>query len=377
MLGSSLNTLIGGRREWRPQRLNYHRTVGRASCAAAVALVASTLCLFVTGVGNAMGRLRQTASSTKPILAASRSDFLAEIRGALKTQHERMIALANRKQCAPVDSDSVAESLLNQQITTESAKSNYRNAVLTREVAELAVKEYTEGIFKQDEATLMGEVLVAQSDLSRKTDIIAELKDQHAKAQRASTGSARDAAVVSLYTERISDAERHERAARIDVLKAKSKLKMLVEFTKRIQMLQLKAEVEAAREEELKKQAIVALETAKEERLAALAGVDEDRRKHQGLVARLITRRPTAKNEDRVLAMLDKGILVDQELRTKLSQVAAEGKLAARLETQMRDLLKLLESIVNEAEAARSDLDIDRLKARIHNTVAQAGDAKG
>ena len=46
----------------------------------------------------------------------------------------------------------------------------YENAKLTREVAEIAVIEYVEGIFKQDQATVEGEIKLAESDLSRSED---------------------------------------------------------------------------------------------------------------------------------------------------------------------------------------------------------------
>ena len=47
---------------------------------------------------------------------------------------------------------------------------NHENAKLTREVAEIAVVEYVEGIFKQDLATVEGEIKLAESDLSRSED---------------------------------------------------------------------------------------------------------------------------------------------------------------------------------------------------------------
>ena len=47
---------------------------------------------------------------------------------------------------------------------------NFGNATLTREVAEIAVVEYEEGIFKQEFATVEGEIKLAESDLSRAED---------------------------------------------------------------------------------------------------------------------------------------------------------------------------------------------------------------
>jgi multidrug resistance efflux pump len=45
-----------------------------------------------------------------------------------------------------------------QRTKTRAAEVAYGNARLTREVAEIAVTEYTEGIFKQDMQTVLGEL---------------------------------------------------------------------------------------------------------------------------------------------------------------------------------------------------------------------------
>lgn len=69
-----------------------------------------------------------------------------------------------------LDSAALNDSLTNQQITTKSADANYKNAILTREVAEIAVTEYVEGIYKQELATVEGEIKLAESELSRSED---------------------------------------------------------------------------------------------------------------------------------------------------------------------------------------------------------------
>ena len=69
-----------------------------------------------------------------------------------------------------LDSAALNDQLVNQKITTKSAEANYENAKLTREVAEIAVVEYDEGIYKQDLATVEGEIKLAESDLSRSED---------------------------------------------------------------------------------------------------------------------------------------------------------------------------------------------------------------
>ena len=57
-----------------------------------------------------------------------------------------------------------------QQIVARKVEADYHNARLTREIAEIVVVEYEEGIFKQDLATVDGEIKLAESDLSRPRD---------------------------------------------------------------------------------------------------------------------------------------------------------------------------------------------------------------
>ena len=66
--------------------------------------------------------------------------------------------------------------LANQQIIVVSAQANYLNAKLTREVAEIAVTEYTEGILKSDLETVEGEIALARSDLMREEERLAVAK---------------------------------------------------------------------------------------------------------------------------------------------------------------------------------------------------------
>ena len=57
---------------------------------------------------------------------------------------------------------------------TRRAEAAYKQAVLTREVAEYAVKEYDEGVFKQEKATLEAQIALARSDLERAIDQVAD-----------------------------------------------------------------------------------------------------------------------------------------------------------------------------------------------------------
>ena len=60
-----------------------------------------------------------------------------------------------------LDPAQIKDRLANQKTTARAAEAAYHNAKLTREVAELAIAEYTEGIYKQDMETVLGELKLA------------------------------------------------------------------------------------------------------------------------------------------------------------------------------------------------------------------------
>jgi RND family efflux transporter MFP subunit len=152
-----------------------------------------------------------------------------------------------------LDSAALRDQLVNQRITTESAKANYQNAKLTREVAEIAVIEYVEGIYKQDLATVDGEISLAKSDLARSDDRVEWanrmfLKGYVSKAQQISE-------VLSLEK------------AKFALEQAETKKKVLVDYTKDKTIKELKSEVEKAHSDELAKEATWELEKSKEQKL--------------------------------------------------------------------------------------------------------------
>ena len=87
---------------------------------------------------------------------------------------------------------------LTRESRSRSADAQYENAKLTREVAEIAVPEYEQGILKQDEATLMGAVKLAQNNSDRARAAIEAAEGRLAKIKQASRGTAEDLALEYL-----------------------------------------------------------------------------------------------------------------------------------------------------------------------------------
>jgi RND family efflux transporter MFP subunit len=169
-----------------------------------------------------------------------------------------------------LDSAALKDQLTNQKITTKSAEANHETARLTREVAEISVIEYEQGIYVQDEATVNGEITLAESDLSRQEDRVDWARRMHEKGY------------VSLAT-KVSE-ELALKKAQFALDQAKTKKTVLVDFTKKKTVKELKSEVEKSLSDELAKKATWELEVSKEKKLEKQIAACELRAPNDGLV---------------------------------------------------------------------------------------------
>ncbi|AMV38999.1 efflux RND transporter periplasmic adaptor subunit [Planctomyces sp. SH-PL62] len=149
-----------------------------------------------------------------------------------------------------LDSAALRESLINQKISTQGADAAYQQAKLTREVAEIAVKEYEEGIYQQDKATINGEIKLAESDLARAADRVDWANRMF------------DKGYVS-RAQKVSEELNHQKA-QFSLEQAMSKLTVLENFTKAKTIKELKSDVEKALSDELAKKQTFELEREKE-----------------------------------------------------------------------------------------------------------------
>src|SRR5207253_1709775 len=109
------------------------------------------------------------------------------------------------------------DQLVNQRITVTSAEAIYENARLTRENAELAVVEYTEGAFPIQHLEAEGNIRVAEAELA-----LAEEELKVAKNSAAITGSV-------LHVKR---AELAVFRARFALEKSQGRRKLLLDYNK-------------------------------------------------------------------------------------------------------------------------------------------------
>jgi RND family efflux transporter MFP subunit len=171
-----------------------------------------------------------------------------------------------------LDSAALKDQLVNQRIRSEQAKSNYQNAKLVREVAEIAVTEYIEGIYAQKSAVALAEVRTAEaalkngeSRLQRTRRARKQLED--ALARKGVNRTAREIVTELDLDDRIEAVEQTLSQTRMALEQAQNKRAVLDHFTKPKTIKELVSEVEKAKSDELFKQAAWELEKSKEAKL--------------------------------------------------------------------------------------------------------------
>ncbi len=154
---------------------------------------------------------------------------------------------------AELDSATLRDNLVNQEITTRRAKADLDNAEKTKIVAEISVNEYLLGTFPQEEQTIQGNMKLAESDLTRAKDRLewseAMFKNQYVSAS-------------SVLADKMT-----KQKAEISLANSKTQWTVLQNYTKKKQITELEANVKKAESDELAKKSTYELEKGKEEKL--------------------------------------------------------------------------------------------------------------
>ena len=152
-----------------------------------------------------------------------------------------------------LDSSALQDNLKNQKIATLGAEAAYENAKLTREVAEIAVVEYVEGIYKQEFETVQGEIALADAERKRAEDRIVWSDRMFEKGYVSKAQNIADK--VSLQQKVFAFEQ------------AQTKKTVLEKYTRDKTIKELQSEVEKAKSDELAKQQTWELEKDKEAKL--------------------------------------------------------------------------------------------------------------
>jgi HlyD family secretion protein len=171
-----------------------------------------------------------------------------------------------------LDSAFLRDQLVNTQIGIKSAEIAYQNATTAREVAELAVAEFTEATFKHELNTLKAELDAAQmgiekaeSRLERARRARQRLSEVQASNKAASTSS--DIVAELDVNDRIDAAEQALAREKSALELAKSKRGILEKYTRDKTIKSLSVDVEAKRADELAKNASRELQLSKARKL--------------------------------------------------------------------------------------------------------------
>jgi hypothetical protein len=309
-----------------------------------------------TAISQRGGEVHRLPTRTEPAVAAG-GDFLAASRDRLRELRGEIARLGRQ---LPDDiAARLRDQLVNQQIAEKSAEASYENAKLTREVAEIGVTEYEQGIYVQDELTAQGELLLAQSDFERSKDTVTVCKDRLAEIRDVSRGTPYDLMNEYAFQDKLAEAEQRLPRSRLALEAAQAKLDHLKKFTRDRVVKEHKCEVEKARADELAKQASWETEKA---RLKALV--------------QAIAQASRPNGTGRLLAGLDRAVKAADQLQTKLDSLNVGSAAGAATRAEIATLTETLAAAIESARAEQATLAWAKLKEQVRGLTAQDPSAK-
>lgn len=203
----------------------------------------------------ARGKLPVTVTERGTVESSNNKDVINEVEGMttiIKILPEGTPVEKDQIVCE-LDSANLRDQLTNQEITTRRAEADLDQATKTLEVAQIAVKEYQEGTFPQDEKSAQGQITLALADLVKAKDSM-DWYERMAEIGYASSAQFTTAKLTFQKTE-------------FTLQENRTKLMVLRKYTKEKQQTELQANVQKATSDKLAKEATYKLEKAKEEKL--------------------------------------------------------------------------------------------------------------
>ena len=336
----------GHEREQRPRS----RVDRFATGAVAAVLIAPVTFSALAHAGRA-GPIPQAHLQDLVVAAAESSGPLAEAREQFRMLQKQVVELGDRVigRTGLATRQRTLDAIVNQEIKVKSEEAAYENAKLAREVAEIAIVEYTEGIYRQVEATLKGELVLAEAGPPRAEDWVEALKNRLAKTKEASTGSAPELAYEYGLESRISEFELSVPRKRLDLANAQAKLDHFLLFAKTKREKELRAEVENARSDELAKQAHWEHEKFKLKNL-------QEAVKHQDEQG----------HGQQVLAHLKQAVSIVEELNSKLARAEKDLQPAAPIRDEIAYMNHQLQAVIDDLRREDAAAQWRKLKPGVH-----------
>ncbi len=220
------------------------------------------------------GKLRVTVVDRGSLESSGNSDVYCNVEGRttiIKIMPEGTKVKKGDLICE-LDSAALRDQLVNQRITTQAAKANYQNAELAREVAELAVKEYTDGVLTQDLTAAKAEIVSARAAIQKAESRLERTRRAGQKlsgvlAGKGGVKTPEEIMVELDLDDRLEATEQTLLREKMTLELAQSKLELLNKYTGSRITKGLQIELERKRFEELYKMAAWDLEKGKEAKL--------------------------------------------------------------------------------------------------------------
>jgi hypothetical protein len=298
-----------------------------------------------------------------PDLERLQRKFDESIRHRLLAQREVAAKLTQPPLAQRRATEQLNDRRISQEITVKGAEARYQNAKLTREVAEIAVIEYEEGILVRDMQTALGEIKLAEADLVRARELV-EWAQRMLEEEKIPKAQA-IAADLGL------------KKAQVGLELAQTKKTVLEKYTKGKTIKDLMREVEKAESDELAGKATWELEKSKLAKLNfEIRASKPSARERQGLAVL----DEAFRLEDKVLAGRDEARTLADQLKVRpdagqaaVDQLKAKQAEVERLADQFQAKLDEAAKIGQAIEAERAERIHAELKKEIH---ALAQDSK-
>jgi RND family efflux transporter MFP subunit len=218
------------------------------------------------------GKLRVVVNARGSIEAARAADVLCP----LESQSTIILlapeggAVRKGDLVCELDSSALKDQLVNQEIAAQRAGAAYQNAKLAREVAEIAVTEYAEGIYKQELFALKSQIAGAEAAIEKAEDRLERTRRARKQIDETagrSPGTPADIVAELEIADRLEAAQQSVQNERKALDLARAKQETLQKYTLEKTTKSLKVEVERKRTEELNRKEASSLEKSKSEKL--------------------------------------------------------------------------------------------------------------
>jgi multidrug efflux pump subunit AcrA (membrane-fusion protein) len=219
-----------------------------------------------SGSGSGTGttpRTYRVARSALPVTVAVRGDLESsqnlEVASSVEGQATIIVLAAEGTRVkkgevvCELDGAALRDALTNQEITTRQAETTFRNAVKTREIAEISVREYVEGTYPQTDLSAENVIRSSETELKIARDKI-EWSDRMLG--------------IGFVTPIQNRSDRlNLQRAELNLVNARTRLQVLREYTRPKQLTSLSAAIDQARANELALEVAWVREREKEQKL--------------------------------------------------------------------------------------------------------------